>query len=281
MPELEPARSEDRYCLLVDQGNSRIKWISGVWNSISGAWSTDLTTFGEGDISDFEAAFNQGELMLPEEVLLCSVASDSRITEIHDLITRNISAPIVQLTSEKRTASIQNGYHEYDKLGADRWMAVVGAAMHYWFPLVVMDLGTATTLDAIDHEGYHLGGLILPGPGTMMMSLGAGTAMDVDEPATSTQKTLRSGEAQVTTQAAIAGGAISAQLGALDQFLAALQLRLGPLLAHEPEIIVTGGGAGAILGKSDHALIHDPLLVFKGMLICRYGANKETREENA
>jgi type III pantothenate kinase len=53
----------------------------------------------------------------------------------------------------------------------DRWLAIVGAAHTYGMPVVIWDLGTATTLDAVDEQGQHRGGLIYPGPETMLNSL--------------------------------------------------------------------------------------------------------------
>ena len=281
MPELEPAPSRDKHCLLVDQGNSRIKWITAVWSAKSESWSLDLTTFGEGTADDLELAFGSGDMMPPEEVLFCSVAGDSDRARIRTLFERLTSTPVTLMVSEKNTGGINNGYVDFEQLGTDRWMAVVGAAAHYGYPVVVMDLGTATTLDAIDHEGNHMGGLILPGPGTMLDSLGVKTAMATEEERSAVRFSVHPGQAQSNTGAAITGGAISAQIGALEQFIESLQRELGSVLAKDPEVVVTGGAAGAILGKSDHSLVHDPMLVFKGMLVSRYGHIDERTEDNA
>lgn len=272
VPELEPARFPDRHCLLIDQGNSNLKWITAVWSAKSESWSLDLTTLGEGSTRELGAAFQSGEMMPPEEVLLCSVGSGSARREVQTIVTSHSSARVTRLGSEADTNGIRNGYPDFSQLGADRWMAIVGAAAQHGFPIVVVDLGTATTLDAIDHEGNHLGGLIVPGPGSMLDALGKKTELQTAQEGSQPVPKGRSGEAQTDTESAIVGGITAAQIGALDQFLEWFQGRPGPVLASDPVVIVTGGAVSAIMGKSDYPLIHDPLLVFKGMLISRFGS---------
>ena len=67
------------------------------------------------------------------------------------------------------------------RLGADRWVALIGARWHVLArgaprPVLVVMVGTAVTVDALDTEGRFLGGLILPGFGLMLKALEMGTA---------------------------------------------------------------------------------------------------------
>lgn len=275
MPELEPPRPPERHCLLIDHGNSRVKWISAVRSAAANAWRLDLVTLGEGRAFDLAEALQSGELMPSEEILFCSVGAVQDREEIRGILARNTSAEVIELKSSASEQGINNGYAEHEKLGADRWMAVVAGAVHHGVPLVVMDLGTATTLDAVDAEGQHLGGLILPGPGTMLASLGRETTLSAEQAETVVSRLPGPGEAGTDTAAAILGGVLTAQLGALEQFAEWTRRRAGLPDSTSLKIVVTGGTAGAILGKSDHELIHDPLLVFKGMLACRYGSTDE------
>lgn len=284
MPELEQARAPERHCLLVDQGNSRVKWIGAVWHAMAGNWSLDVTTFGEGAPDDLGAALDSGALMPPQEVLLCSVAGDDRVAAVEDAIAAHSQAPVVRMRAEPETRGIRNGYRKPAQLGADRWMAVVGAARCYGLPVVVMDLGTATTLDAVDDKGRHLGGLILPGPQTMLGALKGETVLDIDPEFALCADGVApvAGQAQADTAAAIEGGVVTAQAGALERFVAWFEQRLGEKSAARLRIVVTGGGAGAILrqvvgqsnGPSVYQLTHDPLLVFRGMLLYRYGSGE-------
>lgn len=271
MPEMEPAPLRERHCLLVDQGSSRIKWITAIWSQMSGHWDLDVTSFGEGGIEQLESALDSGELLPPGEVLLTSVASAGEREDVEDVLAMGTAAEVTRMISGRETLGIRNGYRKPEALGADRWMAVLAAAHHHGLPAVVMDLGTATTLDAVDHRRRHHGGLILPGPASMRRALESGTALESATEDGQRRPGTRSGQAQRETQRAIAGGIVTAQCGALAQFLRWFKKRLGNGSAGELKVVVTGGAAGAILGRSDYQLIHDPLLVFRGMLLSRYG----------
>lgn len=268
MPELEAAIGPDRCVLLIDLGNSRVKWIGGVWHALSQNWDLDVTAFGEGSLADLETALDSGAMMPPEEVLLCSVAEPKKVHDVEQAIALRSSAPIRRLGSKERSAGILNAYPKPDNLGSDRWMAIVGAARHHGLPVVVMDLGTATTLDAVDADGRHRGGLIFPGPLTMLESLQAKTDISVDPVDPEKRFKRQAGKAETRTQAAIEGGIASAQVGALGRFVDWFTSTLGPEEGEELRIVVTGGGASSILLQPDYQPVHDPLLVFKGMLIC-------------
>lgn len=275
MPELEPSRPPDRHCLLIDQGSSRVKWISAVWHAMSGNWNLDVTSFGEGEVADFEAAMESGEMIPPEEVLLTSVASDERIKALEGAIGSCTSAKILRLCSEAEACGIRNGYRKPQSLGSDRWMAILAGAVHHGVPMVVMDLGTASTLDAVDEAGKHLGGLILPGPMTMLNALAGSTAVSFKTEPDPQGIRRTSGEAQRETQAAIEGGVVTAQTGALGVFLDWFEQQLGEGKSAEIKTVVTGGAAGAILRQSVCQLTHDPLLVFRGMLLARFGPGEQ------
>jgi type III pantothenate kinase len=80
-----------------------------------------------------------------------------------------------------RQAGVSNGYEHPSRLGADRWVAMIGARWHVLSrgasrPALVVMVGTAVTVDALDTDGRFLGGLILPGFGLMLKALEMGTA---------------------------------------------------------------------------------------------------------
>lgn len=269
-PELEKPRPPNRYCLLIDRGSSRIKWIGAVWHAMSGRWDLDVTSFGEGGLEDLEHALSGGQIMPPEEVLYCCVGSDERSAELERALAAHCSAKAVRMRSQANCCGVANGYREPEQLGADRWMAIVGAVAQYNAPALVMDLGTATTIDMVDPKGRHLGGMILPGPGTMLRALGMQTELETDG-AEGFDARGRSGEPQANTSSAIHGGIVSAQNGALSEALRWFDDHLGDMGDTQVQVIVTGGAAGAILKQSVYQLTHDPLLVFRGMLSSRFG----------
>jgi type III pantothenate kinase len=170
------------------------------------------------------------------------------------------------LLSCRQQAGIRNAYEQAETLGVDRWLAIVGAARTYGTPVVIWDLGTATTLDAVDAEGQHLGGYIFPGPATMLEALRSGTALTVprdlseapgDSP-TGQEYSIRPGQ---TTADCIIQGVRATQVGALNQFLRFISPQAG-----NPTLVVTGGAAQELLRGLKFKHIHDPWLVFRGML---------------
>ena len=85
------------------------------------------------------------------------------------------------VVSSQAEAGIVNGYDHPTRLGADRWVAMIGARHRMMTqgaprPMVVVMIGTAVTVEAVDVHGKFLGGLILPGHGIMLRALESGTA---------------------------------------------------------------------------------------------------------
>ncbi|MFN7663807.1 MAG: type III pantothenate kinase [Inhella sp.] len=157
-------------------------------------------------------------------------------------------------------AGITNGYDHPTRLGADRWVALVGAASHarqrgWEGPVLVVMVGTAVTIDALDARGHFLGGLILPGHGIMLRALESGTAGlrvptgEVRNFPTNTSDALTSGGTYAIT------GAIARQHRALHQHT-----------GQAPLTIMTGGAGWKVapaLGVP-HELIDG--LIFDGLL---------------
>lgn len=85
------------------------------------------------------------------------------------------------VVSSAAEAGVVNGYDHPARLGSDRWVAMIGARQRLLAqgpprPCIVVMVGTAVTVEAIDAEGRFLGGIILPGHGIMLRALESGTA---------------------------------------------------------------------------------------------------------
>ena len=239
--------------LLVDIGNSRIKW----------AWARggELLTerAGQGDFAALERACRPAAASRPTEVLLASVAGADRARQVTELCSVRWDRAPRLLRSRQRQGGVHNGYAEPAQLGVDRWLAVVGAVAVHGKPVIVWDLGTASTLDAVDAAGQHLGGWILPGPATMLTSLVKGTKLTVPE---DLEETMALEPGRSTTEC-IRRGVLAAQLGALDRFMQQVVRSIGGT----PRLVVTGGAADSVLARVAIEHIRDPWLVFRGMLI--------------
>lgn len=239
--------------LLVDLGNSRVKW---VW---ARGRTLDTDRAGQGDIAAFTGACRSDDAPRPDAVLISSVASVALTRNVEDLCLACWGIEAHSLQSRAEQGGVRNAYAEPARLGVDRWLAIVGAVETYGAPLIVWDLGTATTLDAVDAHGQHLGGWIVPGPLTMLRSLRRWTQLPVPDDLQDAG-TLQPG---TSTAECIARGAVAAQVGALMQLMNDLSDRGGA----NPRLVVTGGAAGKLLPNLDLAHVRDPWLVFRGMLV--------------
>jgi len=239
--------------LLIDIGNSRIKWVWAQGGELQPESS------GNGEFPDLERACRPAAGARPSEVLMASVAGADRARQVAELCTVRWDITPTILSSRAEQGGVRNGYLEPEKLGVDRWLAVVGAVVRHGKPVIVWDLGTATTLDAVDESGQHLGGWILPGPVTMLDALTRKTRLKVPEGLTD------SGEITLgrNTTDCISRGVLAAQAGALEQFMQSLGGRLG----ENPQRVATGGAAAAMVERLGIDCVLDPLLVFRGMLV--------------
>ncbi len=164
--------------LALDVGNTRLKWALydhprvGARLLAHGAqFLENIEKLGEGDWSQLEQ---------PHKVLGCVVAGDAVKRRVEEQLEMWDVAPqwVVSAQSE---AGVTNGYDHPARLGSDRWVAMIGARQRLLAqgparPCIVVMVGTAVTVEAIDAEGRFLGGIILPGHGIMLRALESGTA---------------------------------------------------------------------------------------------------------
>ena len=162
-------------------------------------------------------------------------------------------------------AGLVHGYDFPARLGADRWVAMIGARHHMLRrgparPIILVMVGTAVTVEAIDQHGRFLGGLILPGHGIMLRALESGTAGlhvptgDVVEFPTNTSDALTSGGTF-----AIAG---------------ACERMYQNLFRHcdmQPLCLMTGGAGWKMLPSMTRPYELVESLIFDGLLVIAQG----------
>jgi len=238
--------------LLIDQGNTRLKWVLARNGEI------DEKSAGQGDFEAFERGCGNEDSIHPVSVLFSSVAGEEDAQRLMDFCESRWGLKAQLLESTAKRLGVRNAYRQPETLGVDRWLAIAGAVACHGKPVVIWDMGTATTLDAVDATGQHLGGMIYPGPATMLGSLGRDTKLSV--PADLEHSAFTPGR---STTRCISNGVFAAQVGALNQFLRYASDQMGG----KPALVLTGGAANWIVPLLDFEYIHDPWLVFKGMLI--------------
>ena len=153
--------------LLVDIGNTRVKW--ALLRGARVGRMQALEHAGGG------ASFRRLVRSAPRDVarvVAVSVAG-AKLERALDASARSRFGVAVEFVhSERRAAGVRNGYRDTWRLGADRWVGVIAA--HYMAGArhaVVVNIGTALTVDAVTRDGRHLGGLITPGPSSSALTV--------------------------------------------------------------------------------------------------------------
>lgn len=245
--------------LAIDIGNTRLKW------AIYAGPAPDAPVLAHGaeflEQIDTLAEGPWASLPSPRRMLGCTVAGDAvrrraeaQMEEVWDLPAHWVYATAAE-------AGMTNGYDQPARLGADRWVAMVGARHRLLAsgparPMVVVMIGTAVTVEAVDAGGRFLGGFILPGHGIMLRALEQGTAGlhvptgDVCEFPTNTSDGLTS-------------GGTYAIAGAVERMVQHVRSRCGA----EPACFVTGGAGWKM---APHMSVRFELvesLIFDGLLV--------------
>ena len=246
--------------LALDVGNTRLKW--GLYDRpVPGA---ALLQSGAVFLENIDHLSEQDwkNLPQPDHMLGCVVAGEAirrRVEEQMEIW----DIPARWVVPAATEAGVTNGYDHPTRLGADRWVAMIGAYARMRHscppdalrPLVLVMVGTAVTVEALDPQGHFLGGFILPGHGIMLRALESGTAGlrvptgDVCPFPTNTSDALTSGGTY-----AIAG-AVERMVQHVRQHCAA-----------EPLCIMTGGAGWKMLPSMGVPIELVESLIFDGLL---------------
>lgn len=218
--------------LLLDLGNTRLKWAlrdgddtlargAVAWNenvpdALSAAWSS---------------------MPRPAAAFGASVVDAAR----EQLVARSVAAECMRDVAWLRTPAeacgVRNAYAEPQRLGVDRFLAMIAARADGLAPCVLASVGTALTLDALAADGRHLGGLIAPGPRLMQQSLLGATAQVRPAQAGAIV------EAADNTADAVASGCWLAAAALVERFVS----RMAPALGSAPALRIGGGDAETLL----------------------------------
>jgi type III pantothenate kinase len=168
--------------LLLDSGNSRLKWALSRepyrrGQPFAARGALDLKALS-GSRSPLDRLFKalRGSGLTPQ-VHACNVAGAAVERRLRAATRRAGLGSIRLACSRVAECGVRNGYREAWRLGADRWVALIGARHeHPNMDLCIVGIGTAMTIDLLDSSGRHVGGNIIPGPRLMIESLLTRTA---------------------------------------------------------------------------------------------------------
>ena len=234
--------------VFVDLGNTRLKWVADA----AGAEIARGALAHAGVLPDgLEAQW--AALPATADVYVASVASCAIDASLDDLAQRRFSRAAHFVRSPAEALGIRNAYAEPARFGVDRFLGLAALHAAHARAQVLVGVGTAMTLDALDADGTHLGGWILPSPALMRAAVLARTArVDAAEGALVDFAT--------DTADALHSGSLQAARGTVERFAA----NVACALQTWPAVVLTGGGAdelSALLPGAERA----PDLVVAGL----------------
>ncbi|UOA08719.1 type III pantothenate kinase [Methylobacter sp. S3L5C] len=239
--------------LLIDSGNTRLKWAmlqeDGLFTS-QAMLNQQLTR------QQLIAAWKRQS---PPKRLAIACVGKAPLLKLVLAVAVELwpAIEIMSVKSEAKAFGVVNAYQQPENLGVDRWLALVAVRHHYQNPACIVDCGTAITVDLIDGDGNHQGGLISPGLTLMKQSLATSTA------ALQFNQTSYLAGPACFTQAAIYSGTLMAATGLIEQVLSQ---------QHTPvQLIITGGDADIIAAQLKIKPIIDTDLVLRGLAIVLEG----------
>ncbi len=241
--------------LLIDQGNSRLKWVLVAADNL-------FIARGVAGSNDDPVLFATVVAALPagqdvSAIIIASVAGRDAQQRLRQAAKDFFGIDPVFLVSRAACAGLRNGYAVPQQLGVDRWLAMLGARAAISGAVLVVDAGTALTIDAIRADGEHLGGHIVPGYAMQLVALDAQTA-----------SVGRSSHVPGTgfgrdTGAAVANGVLLGLAALIDR----AQVELEQVVKDTCTVVLTGGDAEIIVSLLMSAPVMEPDLLFRGMVI--------------
>lgn len=232
--------------LLIDAGNSRVKWgwhDGEAWRSFATVSLIEFAAGGQ-DINPFAATHEN-----PAGIVISNVAGDGA----HQLLVNWTSIFETEPRWVRGRASqcgVTNGYENPEQLGPDRWAALIAARALVKGACVVVNAGTATTVDLLSAQGKFEGGLILPGVDLMRFVLHEHTG----------KLPIQDGhfaERPRNTLDAIESGCRHAQAGAVE--------RMMRIAGSDAACIVSGGAGPALLERLQIPCRYVENLVLEGL----------------
>lgn len=242
--------------LELDCGNTLIKW--------------RVISSDSGDVVFVGVAANVAELLVELQCLsalslqrcrLVSVRGEEETTQLIAAIEHAFGLMCCLAKPALCVAGVRNGYADYQRLGMDRWLAIIGAYQLARGACLVLDLGTAITADYVNAAGEHLGGYICPGLPLMRGLLRTHTQrIRYEDPVAGwSGQTLRPGR---TTMDAVERGSLLMLRGFAETQLGVAAECLGG----DFEVFLTGGDSSLIGDVVPFARVV-PDLVFIGLAV--------------
>jgi type III pantothenate kinase len=215
--------------LELDAGNTRIKW--RVLEADSTVASEQGYVGTEAELADLELAAAS-----LSAIRMSSVRSEEAIQLVSKWAVRTFNLSLQLAKVSRSCAGVTNQYKDVSRLGIDRWLAMVAAHNRCGGPCVIVDSGTALTVDVVNSDGVHDGGYIIPGIELMARTLETNTSIKLDSNRASPIPELGH-----STDAAVRGGSLASLLALIEKVVSTA-IKESP----ESKLYLSGGDAELI-----------------------------------
>jgi type III pantothenate kinase len=232
--------------LQIDAGNSFIKWrvMDGDYIQSRGMQATQEV---------MESGLDLTGAVDIIQARMSSVANKALTKHLHNQLLQRFDVQLQLARVSNSAAGVTCGYQSPETLGVDRWLAVVAAYQHYAGAVLVVDAGSAITMDLVGPKGEHLGGYILPGLEMMRQALWQGTEA-VQVASADPRDMLVPGD---TTQVAVNRGCLLTAIAAIEKLAG----------QYPATLILTGGDSKMLLEALSLKAEHRPDLVLDGLSV--------------
>ncbi|MBS0424170.1 MAG: type III pantothenate kinase [Proteobacteria bacterium] len=235
--------------LAIDSGNSFVKW---------GFYENDhwlmINIIGYETIYCLKDEFSK--LSDPDVIIISHVARRETRNEIYKM-TSHWNSQIIWFQSSSSHCGVKNGYLNPKQLGSDRWAALIAAWKIQHEACLVINVGTAVTIDALSDSGQFLGGIILPGAHLMLNSLHAKTQLNQ----------MKAGvyeDFPDNTNDAIQSGIIHCLIGAIERMHDLLSKKINHTVQ---SCVISGGGSSFLLPFIKYPINAIDNLVLEGLIL--------------
>lgn len=238
--------------LLIDIGNTSLKWAT---RGAGGGMAMQGLRHHGGLPIDLHAAWER--LPVPQRILVGSVAGEALGAELARACQAHWGLTPRFARTRAECCGVRVAYAQPERLGVDRWLALLAAHRDYASTALIVDAGTAVTYDALLADGRHLGGLILPGMRLMRESVLARTQIPPVEAEESREPWARD------TASAVANATLLAPAALAERLCDRLRAETGA----EPELILTGGDGERLVAALERPARLVPDLVLRGLAL--------------
>lgn len=241
--------------LLIDMGNSAIKWAR---SDSSGLSAMSYARYPENMSATFFTDCLQ-KLDAPSDIIVSCVVADNVWQALVKACDELWGVELQKVTALKEGFGVVNAYEDAASLGSDRWCAMLGGQANTDSAFMVIDAGSALTLDIVNESKRHLGGYIVPGLKMMKQSLGLQTAQVQVESSAAKLRSLALGQ---STTGCVEAGTLLSLIALIEAAFGNEAKQLGKC-----QVYITGGDAELIAGFLSFKCVIIPDLVLRGLAV--------------